>query len=159
MVLSSGLWGRRFGNDPLIIGKTISISGDPHVVVGVVGSQFNVKEFGPAPDVWIPFQLDPESKDQGHYFRAAARVKPGVSVTQAAARLQLSADEFRTKFPNSLGPKGGFTVTTFQEAFVKNGMEAYPAAEQTPEAATALLKAEIKRWGDVIRTAKIEVQQ
>ena len=120
VVLSSGLWGRRFGNDPLIIGKTISISGDPHVVVGVVGSQFNVKEFGPAPEVWIPFQLDPESKDQGHYFRAAARVKPGVSVTQAAARLQLSADEFRTKFPNSLGPKGGFTVTTFQEAFVKN---------------------------------------
>ena len=46
-----------------------------------------------------------------------------------------------------------------QEAFVKNGMELYPAAEQTPEVATALLKSEITRWGDVIRANKIEVQQ
>ena len=45
-----------------------------------------------------------------------------------------------------------------QEAFVKNGMELYPASEQTPEAATALLKSEIKRWGDVIRANKIEAQ-
>jgi hypothetical protein len=38
-------------------------------------------------------------------------------------------------------------------------MELYPASEQTPEAATALLKNEIKRWGDVIRANKIEIQQ
>jgi tripartite-type tricarboxylate transporter receptor subunit TctC len=43
-------------------------------------------------------------------------------------------------------------------AFEKNGMETYPAAEQTPDAATALLKAEIKRWGDVIRANNITGQ-
>ena len=43
-----------------------------------------------------------------------------------------------------------------QDAFVKNGMEAYPASQQTPEAATAMLKSEIKRWGDVIRANRIE---
>ena len=42
-------------------------------------------------------------------------------------------------------------------AFDKNGMELYPASEQTPEAATALLRGEIKRWGDVIRANKIEI--
>jgi tripartite-type tricarboxylate transporter receptor subunit TctC len=46
-----------------------------------------------------------------------------------------------------------------QEAFAKNGMEVYPASEQTPEVATALLKSEIKRWGDVIRANKIDVSQ
>jgi tripartite-type tricarboxylate transporter receptor subunit TctC len=44
-----------------------------------------------------------------------------------------------------------------REAFVKNGMELYPASEQTPEAASAMLKNEISRWGGVIRANKIEV--
>src|SRR5436853_160653 len=82
------------------------------------GDSFNVAEFGPPPDVWVPFQLDPNTKDQGHYFRAAGRLKPGVSLDQAIARLQVSGQEYRTKFPNSLGPKGGFSAQLFQEAFV-----------------------------------------
>jgi tripartite-type tricarboxylate transporter receptor subunit TctC len=45
------------------------------------------------------------------------------------------------------------------EAFEKNGMEAYPAAEQTPEAAMTLLKSEIKRWGDVVRANNLQPQQ
>ena len=45
-----------------------------------------------------------------------------------------------------------------RDAFEKNGMEAYPAAEQTPQAAMDLLRGEIKRWGDVIRTNKISAQ-
>jgi tripartite-type tricarboxylate transporter receptor subunit TctC len=52
-----------------------------------------------------------------------------------------------------------FANAKVQDAFAKNGMEAYPAAEQTPEAATALLKSEVKRWGDVIRANKIDVSQ
>ena len=70
-VLSHGLWTRRFAGDPQILGTTISLSGDPHVVVGIVGPSFDVAEFGSPPDVWIPFQLDPNTTDQGHYFQAA----------------------------------------------------------------------------------------
>ena len=44
------------------------------------------------------------------------------------------------------------------DAFAKNGMEAYPAVEQTPEAAQALLKSEIKRWGEVVRANKLAAQ-
>jgi putative ABC transport system permease protein len=120
VVISHGLWSRRFGSDPNVIGRTISLSGDPYVVIGIVGSAFNVAEFGPPPEVWTPFQLDPNSTDQGHFFQAAARVKPGVTLDQAKARLQLSATEFRTKFPRALQPNQGFTVTPFQEAFVQN---------------------------------------
>src|SRR5205814_5791219 len=90
------------------------------VVVGVVGRRFDISEFGPPPDVWTPFQLDPNSTDQGHYFNAAARVKPGATLDQAKARLQLSASEFRTKFPNALQPNQGFSVTRFQDAIVQN---------------------------------------
>ena len=52
-----------------------------------------------------------------------------------------------------------FSNDRVRAIFDKNGMELYPAAEQTPEAATALLRSEIKRWGDVIRTNNIEIQQ
>ena len=49
-----------------------------------------------------------------------------------------------------------FSNDRVRAIFEKNGMEVYPASEQTPEAATAMLRSEIKRWGDVIRANKIE---
>ncbi len=119
-VLSYGLWVRLFGSDPGVIGKTISLSGDPHVVIGILGREFSFEEFGPAPDVWVPFQLDPNTTDQGHYFRVAGRLKPGVTLKQAQAQLQVSAAVFRQKFPNTLQQGAGFSVEPFQEAFVAN---------------------------------------
>ena len=101
-VLTHGLWTRRFSADPNIIGKTISLSGDSFVIIGVIGPEFDIAEFGQAPDLFVPFQLDPNTVDQGHFFQAAARIKPGVSLEQAQERLKLSANEYRTKFPQAL---------------------------------------------------------
>ncbi len=119
-VLSHGFWTRRFAADPGEIGKTISLSGDPYIVIGILGPGFDVQEFGPAPDVWIPFQLEPNSTDQGHYFRAAGRLKPGITLQQAQAQLKVSAEAFRLKFPNVIPKDGGFSVQLFQESFVSN---------------------------------------
>jgi putative ABC transport system permease protein len=120
VVISHGLWTRRFGGGPDVIGKTISLSGDVFTIIGVVGATFNVAEFGPPPELWTAFQLDPNTTDQGHFFQVAARLKPGVTLDQAKARLQVSASEFRTRFPEALQANQGFSVTTFQEAFVQN---------------------------------------
>jgi putative ABC transport system permease protein len=119
-LIGEGLWKRRFGGDPRVIGKTISLSGEPYVVVGIVGSNFDTSGLDEAPEVWMPFQLDPKTTDQGHYFEAAGRLKPGVSLAQAQAKLKLSAEDFRRKFPRALGPNNGFSVTPFQEAFVSD---------------------------------------
>ena len=119
-VLSENCWQRRFASDPQIIGKTISLGGDPYVVIGIVGAAFDFREFGSAPDVWVAFQLDPNTKDQGHYFNAGGRLKPGVTLQQAKARLQVSAADFRRKFPTALGPKDGFSVEPIREALVKD---------------------------------------
>ncbi len=120
VVLSHGLWAKRFDSSPDVLGKTIQLSGDPHVVVGVMGPTFDVSELGPPPDAWIPFQLDPTSTDQGHYFRAAARLKPGVTLAQAQARLKASGAEYRAKYPTALPPDSGFTVDRFQDVLVRN---------------------------------------
>jgi putative ABC transport system permease protein len=119
-VLSHRLWTRRFASDPAILGKTISLSGQLHVVIGVVGPEFDIAEFGQEPELWVPFQLDPNTVDQGHFFQAAARIKPGVTLEQAQARLKLSADEYRVKFPQVLQANNGFSVDPLQQVFVRN---------------------------------------
>ena len=119
-VLTHGLWTRRFSADPAIIGKMISLSGDPFVIIGVIGPEFDIAEFGQEPNLFIPFQLDPNTVDQGHFFTAAARIKPGVTLEQAQERLKLSANEFRTKFPQALQENNSFSVERLQQVFVRN---------------------------------------
>ena len=119
VVLSKSLWATRFESNRAAVGKTISLSGEPHQIVGVMGD-FDFREFGPQPQVWLPFQLDPNTADQGHYFTCAGRLKPGVTMEQAQARLKLSASAYKAKFPNSLGQNGGFTVQPVREMLVRN---------------------------------------
>jgi putative ABC transport system permease protein len=118
-VISNQLWARRFDRDPNIIGKAISLSGEPHEVVGVLGD-FNVQDLMTSPEVWIAFQFDPDTKDQGHYFRSIGRLAPEVTLDQAKARLQLSGNEYRQKFPKAIGPTNSFSVQPLQEAVVSN---------------------------------------
>src|ERR1039458_8540828 len=120
VILSHAFWTRRFAADPQIVGKTISLGNAPHVVIGILNPNFDFRDFGPAPDVWIPFQLDPNPTDQGHYFTAAGRLKPGVSLDQARARIKLSAEDFRRKYPRVLQPNSGFSVDPLREAMVSN---------------------------------------
>jgi putative ABC transport system permease protein len=120
VVLRHSLWAGRFNGDPNVIGSTISLSGEPYVVVGVLAPHFDPEDFGPSPQVYMPFQLDPNTSDQGHYFMAAGRLKPGVTLQQAQARLKLSAEEYRRKFPDALDPENAFSVEPFREALVSN---------------------------------------
>jgi predicted permease len=119
VVLSKALWTRRFSADPNVVGRTISLSGDPYVVIGVLG-EFSFREFGAEPEVYVPFQLDPNTRDQGHYFRAAGRLKAGVTLEQAQARLAASASDFRPKFPNSLQNGASFSVSPVRDVLVQN---------------------------------------
>ncbi len=119
-LISHGLWARRFGSEPSVIGRTISLSGDPYSIIGIIGREFDVSEFGPPPEVWIPFQLDPNSVDQGHYFMVAGRLAAGISLQQAQAQLRVSTQAFRNKFPNGLDTNESFSVELYQEVLVAN---------------------------------------
>jgi putative ABC transport system permease protein len=119
-VLGHGFWTRRFAGDPGVIGTTILLSAEPHTVVGVLGPGFDVSEFGPAPDLWVPFQLDLVTPDQGHYFQAAGRLKPGVTLEQAQARLGLAAAEYHEKFPKALDVNESFSVERSHDVLVRN---------------------------------------
>ena len=117
VVLSEGLWRRRYGSDRGMVGKTIELGGEPYEVIGVVAHSFAID---PPPDLYLPFQADPNSTNQGHYFQSAARLKPGVSLSAAKAALDLAGGEFRRLFPNAIGPKNSFSVESMREMTVSN---------------------------------------
>lgn len=119
VVLSDGIWRRRFGADPRMVGKSISLGGEPYTVVGILGPAFATD---PVADLWMPFQFDPNSNDQAHYFLAAGRLKPGVTLAMAKAQLQIAANQFRAKYPGGavMGPKDGFSAQLLQDSIVSD---------------------------------------
>jgi predicted permease len=119
VVLANALWHRRFGGDQHVVGKTISLGGEPYTVIGILGPGFDF-DSDPPPDLFIPFQIDPNSDDQSHYFSVAGRLKPGVTLAMANARLQIAYDQFRRKFPNYGGVSSGFSVERLQDRFVSD---------------------------------------
>jgi putative ABC transport system permease protein len=117
VVISYGLWQRRFGGNPNIVGTSLSLGNDPYTIVGVIGKSF---DSDPEADIWLPFQIDPNSDNQGHYFLAAGRLKPGVTLAQANAQLKVAADQFRRRYPGVMDPKDGFAVQPLRDSIVSD---------------------------------------
>jgi putative ABC transport system permease protein len=56
VLISQGLWNRRFAGDPKILGQTISLNGEAHTVIGIVGGFAARDDLGPYADVYVPFK-------------------------------------------------------------------------------------------------------
>src|SRR6185503_1511710 len=121
VVLSEGYWKRRFAGDATVVGRTLSLNGESYLVLGILGS-FDTEAIQGAgqPDVWLPFQIDPNSAMQGHFFMAAGRLKPGVTAASANEQLQTAAKDFRQKYPDALPPEAGFSSWTLEDVVVGN---------------------------------------
>jgi predicted permease len=81
-LLSHELWVSQYGSDASIVGKIVHLNGMPREVIGVMPRGYDF----PTPDVdlWTTFQLDPASENfEGHYIRAIARLRPGVTIQAA----------------------------------------------------------------------------
>jgi putative ABC transport system permease protein len=98
IMLSHGLWQRRFGGDRGIVGRTIRVDAVDHVVVGVMPPGFAFPEVG---QVWRPLAPDLEN-DPGNRFLAGAigRMKPGIVLTAAANDLESIMRRQQERFPN-----------------------------------------------------------
>lgn len=100
VVLSHGMWQRRFGGDPGILGRSITLSGTPVTIVGVMPAGF----FFPSRDgeFWRPIGLNPVGATRGgHYLGVIARLKPGVSREQADAEMKTIAQRLAEQYPNN----------------------------------------------------------
>lgn len=87
VVLSDGLWRRRFGADPAIVGRAILLDEDPYSVVGVMPAGFE-NVLAPAAELWAPLQYDmSQGRAWGHHLRTVGRLRPGVGPVRAAEEL------------------------------------------------------------------------
>ncbi len=115
VVLSYGLWQRKFGGRADIIGKSLPLGNEPYTIIGVLGRDF---ASDPDAEIFLPFQFEPNSTNQGHFFQAAAMLKPGVTVAQANAQMKLAWQQYLRTFPKA-NPQGGFAVEALRDSIIK----------------------------------------
>ena len=107
IVLSHRLWQRRFASDPLIAGKTVTLSGHPYTVVGVAPAGFRGIDLILDSEFWVPLghvtdlvtNLQDRDSRNMHWLQVIARLKPGVSRSEAAAELSTLAQRLATAYP------------------------------------------------------------
>lgn len=113
VVLSQGLWERRFASDPAIVGSALQLDDGPVTVVGVLPASFDfgsVFAAGSHIDLFYPFALSPETNRWGNTMAIVGRLKPGVSVASAQAEVRVLADQItrahreRNDFEGKLSP-------------------------------------------------------
>jgi putative ABC transport system permease protein len=116
VVLGYGLWQRKFGGRADIIGKSLSLGNEPYTIIGVLGRGF-VSD--PDAEIWLPFQFEPNSTNQGHFFQAAAMLKPDVTLAQANAQMKLAWQQYLRTFPKA-NPQGGFGVEALRDSIIRD---------------------------------------
>jgi putative ABC transport system permease protein len=116
VMISHGLWLRRFGSDRTIIGRQITLSDDSYSVIGVMPSDFD-NVMAPGTDVWAPLRYEmSDGPAWGHHLRTVGRLKPGVEAGQAALELNLlGAQVLKEKHPETYGRAVKFAVTLLQD--------------------------------------------
>ena len=102
VLLSWGLWKRRFGGDPAILNQKIDLDAQPYTVIGVMPAWFDFPD--PSTQLWTPVYHD-KPKDEmisfsNHQFRVVGRLKPGVSASQGVADLSVISERIHNEHLN-----------------------------------------------------------
>jgi putative ABC transport system permease protein len=123
VIISHSLWERRFGRDPNMIGRSLTLSGIDRQVIGVMPADFRYPN--PKTELWIPLDLD--QRDQGEYFYSsymplAGRLRSGATLEQARAEIKhLRASILATyprRMPDDVWADG--SIEPLQEVMVGN---------------------------------------
>lgn len=113
VVLSYGLWQRRFGGSRSVLGETVILNGRPCKVIGVAADSFHGVTLGLLPELWRPASRDPSENRGGRGFFGVGRLQPGVTIDQARAALDLLARQLQQSYP---GTNRGIRFAVLSEA-------------------------------------------
>jgi predicted permease len=125
VVLSSELWERRYGSDRGIVGREISLNGEPHTVVGVMPPNFSPDGYG---EIWVPspwgipanslrVNVDPRPIRDSTYLDVWARLKPGITLDKARTEMEAIGRRLESQYPNA-NSDTGIRVTSLHEEVV-----------------------------------------
>ena len=116
-VLSDDLWRRRFGADPEVVGRAITVNGEPYVVVGVLPATFR-PFFQRAAEIFAPLALTEEQYSGGYtneFLAVTARLAPGVTLEQARAEATRFAEQLKETSADGFPDDWGIRLTTLNE--------------------------------------------
>ena len=104
VVISQGLWRRRFGGDLQALGRSLVVDGQSHTVVGVLKPGFHFQEEA---ELWVPLALNPADLPPQHQLVVAGRLKPGVELEEARSHMATIATRLAREYPDT---NAGYTV-------------------------------------------------
>jgi len=122
VVLSHGLWQRRFGGDAKVIGRPITLNGESFTVVGVMGAEF----LYPIRDIDLAIPLAPDQdpwrhdRDSSNFVRVVARARASTSREQVTAELDGIGRRLQEEFPGSYARKKGVLVAPYSQELTRN---------------------------------------
>jgi len=117
VIVSHGLWQHRFGSDPEFIGKTLTLNGNPVVVVGIMPPAFDLEfPITRQVDMWMPMRIAASNSDrQSHYLYVLGRLKRGVTLEQAQAGMNVLASQLQQQYPKTNSGRGANIVSLHQQ--------------------------------------------
>jgi putative ABC transport system permease protein len=101
VLISHGLWQRRFASDPGVVGRTIVLGAGPQVIVGILPAAFRYPQpdlLGD-PDIYAPMRFGQQFARSGRSIRAIGRLRPDASIEQAQADLRALAGRLEQQYP------------------------------------------------------------
>src|SRR6266513_619265 len=120
VLLSYRLWQRRFGSDPSIIGRAVTLNGENYTVIGVMQRGVQLPGYGNWNDeLWVQINFtNEETTERGnHFLDVIARIKPGITLSQAQAEMETIAARLAKEYPK-YNTQIGATVTPLHEEIV-----------------------------------------
>ena len=109
VILNDGIWNRRFGADPTVLGTSVNFDGVPHTIVGILPPR--VRLFGGTPDLLLPVQFTGEEPRASYSYAISGRLAPGVTIEQAGAELEGITAGLATAYPETNEPIGANVVS------------------------------------------------
>jgi predicted permease len=124
-LIGGGLWQRRFGSSPDVLGKTLTVNGDGYTVVGIIPRDFRLDgiNFDEIKDVYIPIGQNTDllfqRRDVHAGTRAIARLKPGVTLAAARGEMDQIANDLAAAYPDS-NKGAGIRVLLLRDSIVRD---------------------------------------
>jgi predicted permease len=115
VILSYGLWQRRFGSDPGVVGRPVVMNGTSYTVVGVMPPQF---QFPSRQDeLWVPIAFAPqEAANRGNNsYEVVGRMKPGVSLEQAQTEMSIITARLKQQYPDVVKTDASVVVSLHEQ--------------------------------------------
>jgi putative ABC transport system permease protein len=121
LILSHGLWERRFGSDPSIVGRTVRLNREDYVVAGVMPNDFHLLAF--TPQLWTPLTLTAAdhaaAARNNRSLYLFARLAPGVTLQQVRAQMSIAAQQAQKDFP-ATEQRWGVSVRSLRDFLIYN---------------------------------------